>query len=124
MDLDKRLIDFREPGLRRSKKRRAPVPISDRLLPLLERAKREALGQFVLDHPGDIRKTFNTWRHAVGYAWASPHVMRHTAATLMLRAGVSLWNVAGVLGDTVETVTRTYGHHDPEYLINAVNRRV
>jgi len=123
VDLDKRLIDFREPGLRRTKKRRVPVPISDRLAPVLERAKREATGGFVLDHGGDIRKTFNTWRQAIGYAWVSPHVMRHTAATLMLRAGVSIWSVAGVLGDTVETVTRTYGHHDPEYLVNAVNRR-
>jgi len=123
VDLGKKLIDFREPGLRRSKKRRVPVPISDRLAPVLERAKREATGNYVLDHGGDIRKTFNTWRQVVGYAWVSPHVMRHTAATLMLRAGVSLWSVAGVLGDTVETVTRTYGHHDPEYLVNAVNRR-
>jgi len=123
VDLTGKLIDFRDPSMSVSKKRRVPVPISDRLMPVLERAKRERQTQFVLDHPGAIRKTFETWRHGAGFDWVTPHVMRHTAATLMLRAGVSIWNVAGVLGDTVETVTRVYGHHSPDYLIDAVNRR-
>jgi integrase len=29
---------------------------------------------------------------------ATPHILRHTCATLMLQAGVSTWDVAGVLG--------------------------
>jgi hypothetical protein len=29
--------------------------------------------------------------------------------------------VAGVLGDTVETVERTYGHHYTQYLHRAIN---
>ncbi len=121
--LDTNLIDFRDPKLTVSKKRRVAVPISDRLRPVLERAKSEAVSEYVLDHPGNIRKTFETWRQGTGFEWVTPHVMRHTAATLMLRAGVSVWSVAGVLGDTVETVTRVYGHHSPDYLIDAVNRR-
>jgi len=122
--LSEKLIDFRDPKLKTSKKRRVPVPISDRLLPMLQKAYAERRGSFVLDDPGDIRKTFDTFRHRTPYPWVTPHVLRHTAATLMLRAGVSVWDVAGVLGDTVETVTKVYGHHSPDYLKNAVNRRV
>ena len=35
VDITNRLIDFRDPGIRASKKRRALVPISDKLLPVL-----------------------------------------------------------------------------------------
>src|SRR6476659_7973724 len=38
------------------------------------------------------------------------HALRHFAASSMLAEGVPLTAVAGHLGDTVETVNRTYAH--------------
>lgn len=40
----------------------------------------------------------------------TPHVLRHSRATHMLEDGVSIFAVANLLGDTVTTVQRVYGH--------------
>jgi integrase len=54
----------------------------------------------------------------------SPHALRHTWATLASRAGIPLFQVAGVLGDSLPTVMRVYAHHSPEHLRGAVNFRL
>jgi hypothetical protein len=32
-----------------------------------------------------------------------------------------MFDIAGILGDSVETVTKTYAHHHPDYLRSAIN---
>jgi integrase len=51
----------------------------------------------------------------------TPHVLKHTCATLMLQNGVSIWDVAGVLGTSEAVIRTTYGHHAIEHLRRAVN---
>lgn len=124
VDLKAGLIDYRVPGARLSNKRRVPVPVSSRLAPLLERAHAERKGAFVIDE-GEIRTAFETWRATLGqkYAWVTAHLMRHSWATLAARAGVPIWQIAGVLGDDPRTVERNYLHHCPDHLRAAVERR-
>jgi integrase len=50
----------------------------------------------------------------------TPHTLRHTAATWLMQARVSPWVAAGYLGMTLETLERTYGHHHPDFLAEAV----
>jgi integrase len=50
----------------------------------------------------------------------TPHVLRHTAATWLMQAGVDLWQAAGFLGLTVEMISQRYGHHHPGHLAGAV----
>jgi len=50
----------------------------------------------------------------------TPHVLKHTCATLMLQAGISTWDVAGVLGTSEAVIRKTYGHHSVEHLRRAV----
>jgi integrase len=123
VDLGARMIDFRDPLVRATKKRRIVVPISDRLFHVLNRAKQEATSRYVLDTPGPIRWEWDQFVKTTGSPWMTPHVCRHTWATLGVRAGVPLWDVAGVLGDTVETVSKHYAHHAPDHLRGAINRR-
>ena len=67
-----------------------------------------------------IKKSFNTARIIAGLDDnVTPHVLRHTAATWLMQNGVDLWEAAGYLGMSVETLERTYGHHHPHYLANA-----
>lgn len=47
-----------------------------------------------------------------------PHIMRHTRATHLLQKGKSIYNVAKLLGDTIATVERVYGHHSADHLVN------
>ena len=42
-------------------------------------------------------------RHAELSKEVTPHILRHTAATWLMQAGVDLWEAAGFLGITVET---------------------
>lgn len=110
VDLENRFVDYRDPGLRASKKRRVPVPIDDMLLPVLQGAKLFSSGPYVVG--GDIKSALlRLRRDNPEFQKVTPHVLRHTAATRWLREGISIWHVAGLLGDTVETTTKVYGHH-------------
>jgi len=113
-------VNLEAAGRRRSKKRRAKVPMTAALRALLERAFTERGSEWVLDHPGNIRRTFESAVSRAGLDDVTPHVLRHTAATHMLRRGISDGDVADVLGDTVATVRRVYGHHVPDNLRTAV----
>lgn len=45
-----------------------------------------------------------------------PHLLRHTRATHLLQGGVPIYDVAKLLGDTITTVDRVYGHHSQQRL--------
>lgn len=121
VDFETNVVHFNVPGRRKTKKRRASVPISKALRAVLLRAYAERETDMVMDHGA-----LSIWRAVTEAAsdaeleGVSPHVLRHTAATLMLRRGVSIWKVSGILAASVETVQKTYGHHCPEGLAEAV----
>ena len=121
VDLERGTIDFRVPGKAATKKRQARVPVSDRLAPVLERAYNEKKGNYVLDHSGSIRTAFENLAITSGMTGVTPHVLRHTAATHMAQRGVSLWQIAGILGNSVQMVEETYAHQCPDNLRQAVN---
>ncbi|WP_223518444.1 tyrosine-type recombinase/integrase [Pseudomonas sp. BF-R-21] len=117
-------------GAQRSSKRTVTVPIADWLLPLLQRAYEERKGEYVLDDATEPSGAFETLCRRAFKATGNPkfrdltpHVMRHTTATLMARAGVPIVNIAGVLGNSVAVCQRNYLHHTPDHLVNAVNFR-
>ena len=66
----------------------------------------------------------DTWRtrewypalDAAGIARRGPYHLRHTFATEALAAGISIFQLARVMGASVKTIDRTYGHlaHDSE----------
>jgi integrase len=49
----------------------------------------------------------------------TPHTLRHTAATWLMQAGVSIWEAAGFLGMSPEMVSQVYGHHHPAHMRGA-----
>jgi integrase len=126
VDLANGVIDFRDPAKRATKKRRVPVPISDRLRPVLQRAYDERWqgSRFVLDRPlPQLGPAFRTLARDLGWFDVVPHTLRHTWATHAARSGVSLENIAIVLGNSIEVAERTYRHLQPEWLRSTVNFR-
>lgn len=123
VDLRGGIIDFNPRGEHQSNKRKPKVRISDALRPVLERAFREKTGLYVLDHPGAIRTSYYNAVERAGLSGTGVniHTLRHTHATWSLEAGTSPWEVAGMLGDSVQTVIRSYGHHRPEFQRGAAN---
>lgn len=131
VDLRARLIKLNPDGRRQTAKRRPTVPISSALLKVMERAYAARTGDLVLGNSSSIERPFATLCRAAHRATgsekflkATPHCLRHTWATLAARAGVSLFEIAGVLGDDLATVQRVYAHHCPDYLRNAVDFRM
>ena len=55
--------------------------------------------------------------------WVTPHVLRHTYGSLAAMAGVPLWDVSKVMGDTITTIEAHYLHLTPDHLRAAVNFR-
>lgn len=131
VDLERRVIHYQNDGNQRTKKRRVPVPISDFLHGVLSRAWDERTqDEWVLDTPYSIQHHFDAVKDAARgltgntkFDVITPHTLRHTWATHAARAGVPLFEIAGVLGDTLATVMRVYAHHCPDHLRGAVNFR-
>jgi integrase len=130
VDLTAGVIHFQNDGGQRTNKRRVAVPISERLAGVLSSAKAAASTEWVLVSPYSIQHAFDRVKANAYMATQnekfmqiSPHALRHTWATLASRAGVPLFQVAGVLGDSLPTVMRVYAHHSPEHLRGAVNFR-
>lgn len=133
VDMERNRIRLKPSGERVSNKRRPVVPIDPALKPTLEELKGRH-GDHVLPQP------FHSWwwlEKAAKRAklfelpetdgrpagTVSPHILRHSRATHLLQDGVSPWAVANLLGDTVETVLKVYGHHCPDYLDEVFKRR-
>lgn len=130
VDLAAGLIHFQHDGQARTNKRRVAVPMSTRLASVLKAAKESASTEWVLITPYSIQHAFDRLKAAAYQATGNPkfmqitpHTLRHTWATLAARAGVDLFQIAGVLGDTVQTVMRVYAHHSPDHLRSAINFR-
>lgn len=109
---DTNSINLAKPGEQRTKKRRPTVPMDTALRPTLEMAFAVATTPYVLGHTGDLLGAFGRVVERAGLGGdVTPQTLRHTRASHLLQAGVTIWDVAKLLGDTVDTVERTYGHH-------------
>lgn len=122
VDLDNGFIKLNPWGREQTKKRRPTVPISDQLRPILERSFRQRTTEFVLDHPGAIRKSFDRFMEKHRFEGVTAHIFRHTFATRLAQNGVSMVEISQLLGDQLTTVEKNYLHYSPEYLRSAINR--
>jgi integrase len=123
IDLTKGDMARSRPEMPAHAKKRAPiVRLGKRILTHLRRWKRLDDGRVAyLCHYNGARvlKMRRAWAGAVRRAGlgpeVTPHVLRHTRATWLMQAGVDVWEAAGALGMTVDMLTRTYGHHHPDW---------
>ena len=123
VDVDAGVLHRRPERATETKKRRPPVHMPDELVAHLRRWK--ANGQrYVVEWNGKpierVSKAFAAACATAGLGFdVVPHTLRHTAATWMMMAGTDLWEAAGYLGMTVETLERNYGHHHPAHQAGA-----
>src|SRR5262245_9165028 len=128
-DLEQGVLHRRGPNARRSKKRQPPARIHTRLLPHLLRWRAQDLARgitSVIHYQGlPVQKLRNSWKNVAQLAGAqrkdSPHITRHTAATWQMQAGTNLYEAAGYLGMSPETLWETYGHHHPDFQSDAAS---
>ncbi len=112
VDLRLALIDLQPAGGPITKKRRPKVPIFPEIRPTVERLMQRD-GEYLIG-----RRMYKDFvRHMAGLGIpAHPHMLRHSRASHMLMDGEDIWKVGKLLGDSVKTVERVYGHVNAEYL--------
>lgn len=116
--LERGYVDLQALGGVKTKKRRPRVPIFEPMRPVLERRVAAAKDGWLFGSTVDFYRPFRALCREAGVddARDHPHVLRHSRATHMLMAGESIYKVAKLLGDTVATVERRYGHSSLEFL--------
>jgi len=62
----------------------------------------------------DFRRSFFDYMKAEGVPWISPHVMRHSFASICASKGIDIYRIATWLGDDVRVVQRHYAKLRPD----------
>lgn len=120
----------KEHGTIETKKKAPPVRMGARLMAHLRRWKRMdgPKAVYVVSFQGKkISRMDKSWprtRKKAGLPeYVTPHVLRHSRATTMMRAGVNPWDAANALGMSLEVLTKVYGHHHPDWQKDAADAR-
>lgn len=124
IDLFKREIDLNPKRVKTRQRREVPIPIPDRIFPLLKKFYLAAEGEYLFPawHTNQTGKPldYNTPQDDNRYHWdkirkktgieARFHDLRHTAITNMLKAGVPDIAVRKICGVSEATMRRVYAH--------------
>lgn len=124
VDLDRRIINLNPAGrIQSENKRRATIPINDRLYPLLVESKEAAMTPFVIETGGQRIKSIKKGVAAAAIrskVHCTPHMFRHSAAVWMAEARTPMSEIAAYLGHRNTAVTeRVYARFHPDYLRRA-----
>ncbi|QPF86978.1 site-specific integrase [Bradyrhizobium genosp. L] len=113
-----------------TKKKAPTIRVGDRLLAHLRRWKRMDgdKPEYIVNFRGKKisrpdKSWTRIWRLGRFPDYVTPHVLRHSRATYMLKAGVPLWETAKYLGMSPAVLEKHYGHHMPDWQKNAANAR-
>jgi integrase len=122
VDLETGVMTRKPHGAARTKKKAPPVRVGSRLLSHLRRWKRldGDKGDYIVNFKGQpIFRPLHSWERVRVLAglpdYVTPHILRHSRATHMLRQGVDPWQAAGALGMSIKMLTERYGHHHPDW---------
>lgn len=117
-----KIMDFRPVHPKAARmKRRAIVPMNEMVEAALVLANKHRDGEHVINwngrkvaHPRGMIKRI---AKEAGIDDVSPHVLRHTVASLLLEGGEDLLNVSRLLGHASTLITQqVYFQHSPEWL--------
>lgn len=121
-NLARRTVEIRATATFRPKDRDArTVPLTDQFADFLKNYGLRS--PFVLQpeiahgkhrYRFDFRRAFSDYMKAQGVDWISPHVMRHSFASICATKGIDIYRIATWLGDDVRVVQRHYAKLRPD----------
>jgi integrase len=125
IDFDRGIMRRRGIGESESNKRRPPVRLGRRIVSHMRRwrqidASKQVEATTVISFNGEpvgkMRRSWHTARCRAGLDESvTPHALRRTRATWLMQEGVDIWEAAGHLGMSPETLTRIYAQHSPDH---------
>jgi integrase len=115
-------------GVRGTSKRQPPVPLPAPLLGHLRRWKKNGQTypvEFCGKRVSSIDKAFRNLVRDCKLQGEPviPHTFRHTAITWGMQRGMDPWDAAGYFGINLQTLLEVYGHHHPDHLREAADKR-
>lgn len=120
VDFELGVVDPYKPGEKRTKKRRFKMPIFPEIRPEIEELCRTSYRGWLFGGPRI--EFYHRFARLCGRAGlqekCNPHTLRHSRATHMLMDRENPYVVAKLLGDTLATVEKVYGHFSPEFFSN------
>lgn len=125
VDFERGQIAYADRADTSRRKGRATVPMTNDTRTRLEEARKGTVSDYVVEWSGrkvgSIKRGFARAVETAGLTDVTPHVLRHTAASWMAEAGVSMSGIAAVLGHSDSRITeRTYAKFSPGHLRRAV----
>jgi site-specific recombinase XerD len=121
-NLSARTVEIRATASFRPKDRDArTVPLTDQFAEFLQRWGLRS--PYVLQpdvvqgshrYRFDFRRSFSDYMNTQGVPWISPHVMRHSFASICASKGIDIYRIATWLGDDVRVVQRHYAKLRPD----------
>ena len=130
VDLESRIMKRRPEGVAETRKKRPPVKLGRRLLSHLKRWHRQdgPDAKYVMEYAkGPCPKLKTAWDMARMMPGSipdvTPHTLRHSRCTHLMRQAVPVWEAAQSVGMSVEMMQRVYGHHQPGWQTNAAEAR-
>ena len=125
VDLERRIINLRNPELFETNKGRADVPINDSALRYLLEAKKGARTQYVIEYAGNrvkhVRSAMADFSRRLPFR-ISAHMFRHSAAVWMAEGGTPMAEISQYLGHSNTQITeRIYARFSPGYLRKAAS---
>ena len=121
-NLQARTLEIRETATFRPKDRDArTVPLTDQFADFLKQYGLHS--PFVLKpevphgrfrYRYDFRRPFGEYMKAQGVDWLTPHIMRHSFASICASKGIDIYRIATWLGDDVRVVQRHYAKLRPD----------
>ena len=121
IDIDNKVMVI--PSSRSKSKKTASIPLNDAAVQVLGECDREIDYPFANLKTGQPfvspKKGFQKLMKKAGLEGITFHVLRHTAASIMINSGRSLYDVQRVLRHSSSTVTEKYSHLSPESVMAA-----
>jgi integrase len=115
-----------EGPLAHRRKRRATTPLGNKVKAVLNRLKGEyGNTEYVIPKGLDgcyssFEKPFALAAKNARLSWVTPHVLRHTACSLLLKQKRTMVEASQFLGHSSVAITQSYyAHFDPEFLKGA-----
>lgn len=117
VDFNAKLIFFADPELPATNKKRAVAPMTANLFAEMTMWRLKAPHDLrVVPHPpATIQDWFRRASKQLGFR-VTPHMLRHTAITWMLQAGVDPVQISRLVKLSVQQILNTYGHYRPGWL--------
>jgi integrase len=124
VDFARGVIHLHDPDRLHPGKTRPTVPMNDTLRRELLKAREGATTEWVCEWAGhrvsNIKQTFRTAAARAGLPWITPHVLRHTCGSWLAESGVSMDEIAQLLGHSDSRITfKVYARMSPTFLRKA-----